>query len=815
VRAVWYRVRADLRAHWRAVLGLALLVGVAGGAVLGALAGARRTSSAYPRFLDASNAGDVLVNPNTPNGSPLPDYAAMARLPQVRDSAFVVGIDLVGRDATGRIDPSWYDVVNIASGDGRMLRRVERPKLVAGRLPDPKRWDELFVNEALARNHHLHVGSRVPMVWYPETVVQYAQDPSTLPPGTPLDLTVVGIGRSGDDIVRDPDDVFEQYVGTPALVAKIPAAVSFGGLSVRLKHRDADLNAFEDGVRRIVRTSSVFFQEQRSTRVSTQRAVRPSVTALVVFAVLAGIAGLLVVGQAISRQIWTEASDSPSLRAIGMSTAQLFAVAVARALVVAALGAVVAVVVAIAVSPLAPIGVVRDLEVDPGLHVDAVVLTLGGLATFACVVVTALWPAWRASRRQGDAARASAATPVRASRVADRLARAGAPVPVVAGIRMAVEPGRGRTSVPVRSTVAGVALGLAALLGTLGFGASLTHFVSTPRLYGQDWDLTVRAGPGIDSVHAADAAASDPNVAGFTLGAFGQVTVGGVDVAAVGLQQRVGNAYVTLLEGRKPRNASEVVLGSTTLERTGRSVGDRVAVVVGDRSRTMRIVGRAVFPRFAAYQLSDRTGLGVGAAFTLRGLGRLLPEGDARDFVQFGLVRFKPGVDRRAAVARVRREATIRNLASPHSFITRLRPSDIVGYESVDRVPLVLAGLLALLAVASATHALFVTIRRRRRDLAVLKTLGLTRGQVSASIAWQATTIGALALVVGIPLGLVLGRVGWTLLAHELGAVADPVWPVAATVLAVPLTLLLVNALAFAPGRLAARTRPAVVLRSE
>jgi FtsX-like permease family len=168
--AVWYRVRADLRDHWRAVLGLALLVGVAGGAVLGATAGARRTSSAYSRFLDASNAGDVLVNPNTPNGAPLPDYAAMARLPQVRDSAFVAGIDLIGRDSTGRIDPSWYDVVNIASGDGRMLRRMERPKLVAGRLPDPKRWDELYVNEALARNHHLHVGSRVPMVWYPESV---------------------------------------------------------------------------------------------------------------------------------------------------------------------------------------------------------------------------------------------------------------------------------------------------------------------------------------------------------------------------------------------------------------------------------------------------------------------------------------------------------------------------------------------------------------------------------------------------------------------------------------------------------------------
>ena len=42
---------AELRARWRATLGLALLVGVVAGACLAAAAGARRTDSAYPRFL--------------------------------------------------------------------------------------------------------------------------------------------------------------------------------------------------------------------------------------------------------------------------------------------------------------------------------------------------------------------------------------------------------------------------------------------------------------------------------------------------------------------------------------------------------------------------------------------------------------------------------------------------------------------------------------------------------------------------------------------------------------------------------------------
>ena len=71
-----------------------------------------------------------------------------------------------------------------------------------------------------------------------------------------------------------------------------------------------------------------------------------------------------------------------------------------------------------------------------------------------------------------------------------------------------------------------------------------------------------------------------------------------------------------------------------------------------------------------------------------------------------------------------------------------------------------LAGLLALLAAAALAHLLVTSVRRRRRDLAILKSLGFVRGQVSAAVAWQATTVALLALAVGLPLGVALGR--WT-----------------------------------------------------
>ena len=126
-----------------------------------------------------------------------------------------------------------------------------------------------------------------------------------------------------------------------------------------------------------------------------------------------------------------------------------------------------------------------------------------------------------------------------------------------------------------------------------------------------------------------------------------------------------------------------------------------------------------------------------------------------------------------------------------------------------------LAGVLALLAVATVAHALVTAVRRRRRDLALLKTLGFTRRQVSTSVAWQATTFASVALVIGVPAGVIVGRWAWTALADNLGTVAEPIVPVLAVALAIPLVLLIANTVAFVPGRIAARLRPATVLRSE
>jgi ABC-type lipoprotein release transport system permease subunit len=97
----------------------------------------------------------------------------------------------------------------------------------------------------------------------------------------------------------------------------------------------------------------------------------------------------------------------------------------------------------------------------------------------------------------------------------------------------------------------------------------------------------------------------------------------------------------------------------------------------------------------------------------------------------------------------------------------------------------------------------------------MLSTLGLTRRQVSATVAWQSSTVGVLALLIGVPVGVIGGRWAWGLLADDLGTLSEPKVPLLAIAIGVAVVLLLCNAVAYIPGRIAARMKPAVVLRSE
>ena len=132
------------------------------------------------------------------------------------------------------------------------------------------------------------------------------------------------------------------------------------------------------------------------------------------------------------------------------------------------------------------------------------------------------------------------------------------------------------------------------------------------------------------------------------------------------------------------------------------------------------------------------------------------------------------------------------------------RPAQIVNYRTIGSTPIVLAIGLAVGAVVALGLTLAASVRRRRRDLALLKALGFTQGQLAAAVAWQATVAAVVGVVVGIPLGAVIGRQLWILFAHNLNAVPDPTVPALSVVLVALGAFVFANLVAALPGRGAA-----------
>jgi hypothetical protein len=147
---VW--VRAILREHWRATVVLSVLIGVAGAAAIGAADGARRTQTAFPRMRQVTNGADVLVSAG---GTGLNGYYdALGRLPEVESYGVIAGIPLAVFDKSGKPNPTIGPIPN-AAVDDRALFRVQRAKIVAGRIFDPNAVDEAVIDPKTAASRPL------------------------------------------------------------------------------------------------------------------------------------------------------------------------------------------------------------------------------------------------------------------------------------------------------------------------------------------------------------------------------------------------------------------------------------------------------------------------------------------------------------------------------------------------------------------------------------------------------------------------------------------------------------------------------------
>lgn len=333
--------------------------------------------------------------------------------------------------------------------------------------------------------------------------------------------------------------------------------------------------------------------------------------ALGVFGGIAVLSALLIAGLMIGREVRTRGDDIDAMRAVGADGLMLLGDEVVGLFGALLVGALLAVGIAVALSPLAPLGPVRPVYPDPGFAVDWTVLGAGFLVLVAVLGLVAVLATLREIQRHAADHRVD--PPAHEAQWLRAVTAIDVPVSVATGLRFATEKGRGRNSAPVRFAMLGAVLAVTVLVSSVTFGASLNNLVSHPALYGWNWNyalLSSFAGaedlPGpevtvlLDKDHDIDAWAGI-NTA--------DAKLDGQRVEM--MTERPGSTVEPpLLSGHGLTASNQIDLGPSTLALLHKRVGDSVTLSTGNSTEQLVVVGTMTMP--ALTQAGGEGNGGVG-----------------------------------------------------------------------------------------------------------------------------------------------------------------------------------------------------------
>jgi hypothetical protein len=836
-----YRLRATFARRWGTYLSVIVLIGLTGGLAMASVAAARRTQSSYPTFLKSTNPSTLTFSIFESSGTSPPSVTG-----EIERLSDVAGVRTMSSGAAVPLNPSGAPrlstlnlVVTVGSLDGEFSRE-DRLSVLQGHSANPRSLNEIEVTAGAAHILHLHVGERVPYGFYKpgqENVPGFGT--SKVKPFLTVDATVTAVVALNSEIVQDDADRNYGFVFlTPAMTQRAvsidPEWKQPAYYAIQLRRGDVGIATIESQLVKIVPSfDSYEFHVASTVTATVELAVKPESVALGAFGLIAALVCLILSVQALSRQLRQGNDDRRVLHSLGASQRDTLLESMIATLGCLALGVVLAVLIAAALSPLAPLGPVRPVYPDRGISLDWTVLG-GGAAILLLVLGAAATIIALANSPQR--LKTSESKGPRRSSVVRRLQLLGLPVAPTLGAHFALESPRGRGEVPVRSILVGAVLAVTLMATTLTFASGLNTLVSHPALYGWNWDYMLNPSSDVP-LSILPVLNQDPDIAHWSGADYEILTVDGqtVPMLIMSTYPKVGPP---ILSGHGIHNSHQIVFGNQTLGLLHKKVGQTVLVSYGSAKSAplyippepMTIVGTATFPAVGYVT--------AVAAHTSMGSGALIPNGAEPPAFAHALlskdpnlngpelvfVRLRPGVSASAGKANLEKIARLANAVfkrDPQGYgndVTVLgvqRPAQIVDYRSIGATPVVLATGLAAGAVIALALTLVASVRRRRRDLAIMKTLGLTRRTIGAAVAWQATVDAIVGAVVGIPLGILLGRELWTLFARDINAVPHPTVPGTALLLVGVGTIVVAVIAASWPGRSAATTPPGLVLRSE
>lgn len=772
--------RTNLRSQWRSAALVVLIAGLCAAVAMAAIAGARRTTTSFARFVRSTK--DVNIFVYVPD-QPTADLAA---------SVLRRGVDsrLVGEAVFLAVKPSALDkseefnlgVVGVV-GD-TFGRTVVLSKIVAGGLPTGAR--DVALNDLAAQRFGVGPGDHLEMVGYSPAAFQACStDPSSCVTDIDLgDVTVTGVLREPSDISPEAADSLSIALSPALTKSWLTSVASQGWLSgafVESPGARADLGTALTsaiGADRITGPSADVFLDTNSQDdpQRVQGALDVEHNGLLILGLLAGIAGLIAVPQALARQRALVASEDSPLRALGWTRRnQRRAGAIWSTLLGLAAG-VVAVVAAVAISPLFPIGLARRAEPSPGIDADWLVLSVGALLTLLVLLCAGTLVRTGHSRAQAQ----------RPSRLA-RLFSASRPVPATAG-RFLLDSGR--MSAVARTTLTAAVFGVAMIACAATVIRSQDYLITRPQLYGATWDLQGVVSGEAPDPDALTALNGNAGVAASALLTGGRVEADGEDIGAVAIDQLKGSIEPTILTGRTILHDGEVVLGPAFMHGHHLSIGDSVTVQASGAPGSLTIVGSGVPLSVGSYS-SDVGAIMTPADYKRYGTASTIDNEGGLELA----VRLAPGADMEA----VRGEMSHITGGFERVIGESFRPARILNIGRVRSVPLIVEGFAGLLTLLVLVHSLATVASRRRHDLSVLRAIGMQPKQARHVLWWHGGILGVLAVAIGLPLGVLGGRLLWHAVSNSIDSVYSPrsPWPVLVMVASGLLVLSIASGAAF------------------
>ncbi len=775
---LWW-VRVTLRRERGSRLFLVLLCGVSVGVVAAAWQAQRRGTDSVQRLTSSAGAADEVIFA-CPQGLGVKDdpsldqcatratadsaELALRAVPDVRSTD--IGAPLV----IALLDPhasNGWGRATIAYASAQRGLVCGRPIVVAGRLPSDGADDEIAVTEAAASRAGLRVGEVVRLAGWTSLDGQFDVPPDS----TPFESRVVGIIRSTADIAPPtgvdvtgtelPDGI---YAG-PAWTARHANGLFAYGWGVLVHLSDGRPDAFNTSLKqrwtdRLFQTGAVVDADLPAL----EHSISTEGTAVAIFAIVGAVASLAALALGLNRLLRRDTADTATLASLGAARTELRAANTCAAVAVGVPSALLATVVCFMLSPFSPVGLARRAETDIGLRLDLTVATCSILAILAVSAVVgataAIGRVQVRSRRVGEP-----------SLVRRSTARLGA-VPRAAASFLA-----GGTS---RTAIALAAVAIATTIASAGLIASFDRVERHPARYGAWWNVVVGDYSNADALDGGlDAIRRNPNVqAAATLGDT-DATINGKSAQLISISRVFGNIPSTISSGRAPNSSSEIALGATLAASLHVKVGDTVSVEASDNGTvagSFTVVGLAVLDNPTALDVSP----GDGALVTRGATGSARGQVD-----QSILVRFDPSVGSGQAMRSI--------LSQFNVFVVRAAPeSDVSNLGRIRAVPWFIAALVGSLALATFTHSMVTTLRRRRTELAVLAAIGMTRRQLRLVTLSSAVAMVLTSSVLGIVIGAAGGRALWNQLASRLGLASGPV------VEALPIAAVIIIAVAFA-----------------